>query len=258
MLIDTHCHLDEYSEEELQLALQHMKDHIMIVSGVNDTTNEKVLHLCEQYSNIYGVVGIHPEEVDSIKENSFEKLVSYLKYPKIVGIGEIGLDYHYTKENIDLQKSIFKKQLDLAEQYHKPVVIHSREALQDTYDILKQYPNLKGSVVLHAYSGSLEMAREFSKLGVFFGVGGVVTFKNAGKIKEVVKEIPLDCFLLETDSPYLTPEPYRGKKNEPYYVHFVAEKIAEIKEIEIESVIETTTKTAKEIFSLPILSSKEV
>lgn len=252
MMIDTHCHLDEYTEEELKVVLDHMKDHIMVVAGVNDHTNQAVMDLCNRYDNIYGVLGIHPEEVDSITEDSLHYIISNLNHPKVIGIGEVGLDYYYTKENIELQKQIFKQQLDIAVQYHKPVVIHSRDALQDTYDIIKQYQNMGIPFILHAYSGSVEMAREFRKLGVYFGIGGVVTFKNAGKIKEVVKELPLDCFLLETDSPYLTPEPYRGKKNEPYYVKFVAEKIAEIKEIDVNSVIKATTENANSIFSLNI------
>lgn len=259
MMIDTHCHLDEYSYEELKLVLEHMKDHIMIVSGVNDVTNQIVLEFCNQYSNIYGVVGIHPEEVENINQNSFILLESMLSDPKIVGIGEIGLDYHYTKENTELQKEVFIKQIELAKKYHKSVVIHSRDALQDTYDIIKQYKNDHIQFILHAYSGSVEMAKQFIKLGVKFGVGGVVTFKNAIKTKEVVEALPLEHFLLETDSPYLTPEPYRGQKNEPYNVIYVAQKIAELKHLTVNTVIQKTTENAISIFKLPIDSfGKEV
>ncbi len=258
MLIDTHCHLDEYSHEELKQVLEHMKDHIMIVSGVNDVTNQEVMNYCNQYPNIYGVVGIHPEEVENIGENSFVLLESLLKNPKIVGIGEIGLDYHYTKGNIEIQKEVFKKQIELAKKYHKPVVVHSRDALQDTYDIIKQYKDDSIPFILHAYSGSVEMAKQFVKLGVKFGIGGVVTFKNGVKTKEVVEALPLKHFLLETDSPYLTPEPYRGQKNEPYNVIYVANKIAEIKQISVDTVIEATTENAIQVFSLPIVSRKEV
>ena len=250
MLIDTHCHLDEYSKEELEPILDHMKDHIMIVSGVNDITNHFVVDLCNKYDNIYGVIGIHPEEVDHVSEDSFAYIESILNHPKIVGIGEIGLDYHYTKENVEKQKEIFIKQIELAQKYHKTIVIHSRDAIQDTYDIIKQYRNLQ--FVLHAYSGSVEMAKQFVQLGVKLGIGGVVTFKNAGKLIEVVKQLPMDHFLLETDSPYLTPEPYRGKKNEPYHVKLVAEKIAEIKGMDVEQVIAMTTHNAIFTFSLPI------
>ncbi len=250
MLIDTHCHLDEYSEEELKLVLEHMKDHIMIVSGVNDRTNHFVVDLCNRYDNIYGVIGIHPEEVDHVSEDHFIYVESMLNHPKIVGIGEIGLDYHYTKDNIERQKEIFIKQIELAQKYHKTVVVHSRDAIQDTYDIIKRYDNLQ--FVLHAYSGSLEMAKQLIQLGVKIGIGGVVTFKNASKLKEVVETLPMDHFLLETDSPYLTPEPYRGEKNEPYYVKFVAEKIAEIKKMSVEQVMYETSKNAIQTFSLPI------
>ena len=259
MLIDTHCHLDEYSKEELEQVLDHMKNHIMIVSGVNAKTNQKVVEYCNKYENIYGVVGIHPEEVDDVSEDDFVQIESFLQNSKIVGIGEIGLDYHYTKENIESQKEIFIKQIELAKKYQKPVVIHSRDALQDTYDILKNYKDDQIQFILHAYSGSVEMAREFIKLGVKFGIGGVATFKNAGKIKEVVEELSIDNFLLETDSPYLTPEPYRGQRNEPYYVKYIAEKIAELKHMDINEVICKTTENAIQVFSLPIdISGKEV
>lgn len=257
MLIDTHCHLDEYSEEELKTILDHMKDHVMIISGVNASTNKRVLELCHQYNNIYGVIGIHPEELDSAKEEDFVQIEEMLSYPKIVGVGEIGLDYHYTKDNIEKQKEIFIRQIELAKKYHKPIVIHSREAIQDTYDILCQYRNDSLQFVLHAYSGSVEMAKKFINLGVKFGIGGVVTFKNAGRIKEVVETFPLDYFLLETDSPYLTPEPYRGQRNKPYHVKLVAEKIAEIKNVNVKTVIEKTTKNACTVFSLPIMEENK-
>lgn len=257
MLVDTHCHLDEYSEEELKVVLEHMKNHIMIVSGVNDVTNQKVIELCKQYNNIYGVVGIHPEEIGKVSDDSFLQLELMLQNRKIVGVGEIGLDYHYTKDNIEKQKEIFIRQIELAKKYHKPIVIHSRDAIQDTYDILCQYKHDSLPFILHAYGGSVEMAKKFIDLGVKFGIGGVVTFKNAGKVKEVVETFSLEHFLLETDSPYLTPEPYRGQKNEPYHVKLVAEKIAEIKNINVEAVIEETTKNACAVFSLPIMEENK-
>lgn len=252
MLIDTHCHLDGYNEEELKLVLEHMKDHIMIVSGVNDITNKRVLELCHQYNNIYGAVGIHPEEIEHIQSDSFAQMEKMLQDDKVVAVGEIGLDYHYTKENIEKQKEIFIKQIELAKKYQKPIVVHSRDAIQDTYDIMKQYKDDHLQFVLHAYSGSVEMAEKFTLLGVHFGIGGVVTFKNAGKVKEVVEHFAIEHFLLETDSPYLTPEPYRGQKNEPYHVKLVAEKIAQIKQMKVEDVMLETTKNAIEIFSLPL------
>lgn len=252
MLIDTHCHLDEYSEDELDDILKQMNDHIMIVSGVNANTNRHVLELCNKYDNIYGVVGIHPEEVEKVEVDDWNLIEEMLCHPKIVGVGEIGLDYHYTKENIDLQKEIFVKQIELAKKYKKTIVVHSRDAIQDTYDIMCRYKNDHLQFVLHAYSGSVEMAEKFIDLGVKLGIGGVVTFKNAGKVKDVVETFSMEHFLLETDSPYLTPEPYRGQKNKPYYVKLVAEKIAEIKHIDVHLVIEETCRNACTVFHLPI------
>lgn len=252
MFIDTHCHLDAYSEEDFLDILSQMKDHIMIVSGVNDVTNQYVFDLCNKYENIYGVVGIHPEEVDKLSENSLLKIEEMLSNSKIVGIGEIGLDYHYTKENIEKQKDLFIKQIELAKKYKKTIVIHSRDAIQDTYEILDHYRKDHLQFVMHAYSGSVEMASRFVELGVKFGVGGVVTFKNAGKVKEVVETFSLEHFVLETDSPYLTPEPYRGALNKPYYVSFVAQKIAQIKKMEVDEVLRITSKNAISTFDLPI------
>ena len=256
MLIDTHCHLNEYNEEELNDILKQMKNHVMIVSGVNMVTNHHVLQLCNDYDNIYGVIGIHPEEIDQLSDDWLYKLEAMLNHPKIVGIGEIGLDYHYTKENIEKQKEIFIKQIELAKKYNKTIVVHSREAIQDTYDIINQYSQLQ--FVLHAYSGSVEMALKFIKNGVKLGIGGVLTFKNAGKIKEIVETFPIDNFLLETDSPYLTPEPYRGKKNKPYYVKFVAEKISEIKNIDVQDVSNITSQNAIDVFNLPTKLLKQL
>ncbi len=252
MLVDTHCHLDEYSDDELEIVMSRMKNHVMIVCGVNAFTNRRVLQLCDTYNNIYGVIGIHPEEIAQVKEEDFDEMEVMLKSSKVVGIGEIGLDYHYTKENMEKQKAIFIRQIELAKKYRMPIVIHSREAIQDTYDILCQYRGQNLQFILHAYSGSVEMAKKFIDLGVKFGIGGVVTFKNAGRVKEVVETISMDHFLLETDSPYLTPEPYRGTKNKPYYVKLVAEKVAELKRMPVEDVIKITSNHAISIFRLPI------
>lgn len=246
MLIDTHCHLSYEDYDNLDEIIKEMNG-IMIASGCDDKTNKEVLELVEKYENVYGTLGIHPEEIDNITNNSFKYIENNLSNPKIVGIGEIGLDYYWTKDNIDKQKEVFEYQVKLAEKYNKPVVVHSREAIQDTYDILKKYKVI-GSI--HCFSSSLEMAKEFIKLGYKIGIGGTSTFKNSKKIQEIVKELNIENILLETDSPYLSPEPFRGKKNKPSNVYYVALKVSELKNISVDEVLDKTSKTAIKIFDL--------
>lgn len=249
-MIDTHCHLNKKDYDNLEEIISRMQDNIMIVSGTNDETNLEVIELIDKYPNIYGVIGIHPEEVNNISENSFKIIEDNINNPKIVGIGEIGLDYYWTKETKEKQMEIFIKQIELANKYNKTVVIHSRESINDTYNILEKY--LKTKAVMHCYSSSLEMAKKFIDLGIKLGIGGVLTFKNSKTLKEVVENVSINDILLETDSPYLTPEPYRGQRNEPYNIIYVAEKIAELKNIELEKVFERTSKNAIEQFDLLI------
>ena len=246
MLIDTHCHLSYEDYDNLDEIIKNM-DGIMIASGCNDKTNKEVLELVNKYDNVYGTLGIHPEAVENISEDSFKFIEENINNPKIVAIGEIGLDYYWVSETQEKQKEVLKRQLDIATKYNKPIVVHSREAIQDTYDILKQY-NLKGS--LHCFSSSLEMAKEFIKLGYKIGVGGTVTFKNSKKLQEIVKEIDLKDILLETDSPYLSPEPFRGKRNNPSNTYFVAQKISELKDIDIKEVLDITSRNAIQLFDL--------
>ena len=245
MVIDTHCHLDEYDNLDSITDF----DGYMITSGCDQKSNEKVLEIVNSYDNVYGTLGIHPENVDSVKVEDVHFIEDNLNNQKIVAIGEIGLDYHYGSDNKEKQQVLFKKQLDLATKYHLPVVIHTRDAVNDTYNILKDY-NLKGTI--HCFSSSLEMAENFIKLGYKIGVGGVVTFKNAKKLQDIVQKINLEHILIETDSPYLSPEPLRGKKNEPINVKYVAEKIAELKQISLETVINITTNNALELFDINI------
>ncbi len=248
MMIDTHCHLEMEDYPDLELVIKKMQNNIIIVSGASDQSNRQVIDLCNRYNNIYGTIGIHPEEIDDNIDNYLQFIESNLNNPKIVGIGEIGLDYHYDDIPKDIQKKYFIKQLELARCYHKSVVIHTREALQETYDILKGYSDLK--IDIHCYSGSLEMARELIKLGCKLGIGGVLTFKNSERIKDVVRNIDLEHLMLETDSPYLTPEPFRGKRNEPYNIYYVALKIAELKNISLDEVFKVTTGNAISQFDL--------
>ena len=248
MLIDTHCHLEKKEYDDIDIIIKNM-DGYMIASGYNDETNLEVIELVNKYDNVYGVIGIHPEEVDYVTSDSFKIIENNINNPKIVGIGEIGLDYYYVHDNKDKQIDLFKKQIELAEKYNKPIVVHSRDAAQDTYDILK---DIKVKCDIHCYSYSYEMAKEFIKLGCRLGIGGVLTFKNSKNLKEVVEKLDIDNFLLETDSPYLTPEPYRGHKNNPSNVILVAKKIAEIKGLDYKDVVDKLNSNAIEQFDLDI------
>jgi len=246
MVVDTHCHLkdDEVSYQQIN----RMKNGIIVVSGVDNESNKEVINLCNKYDNVYGVLGIHPEYVNSYNNNDILFIEENLNNQKIIGIGEIGLDYYYEKDTKEKQKELFIKQLDLAHKYKKTVVIHSRDSIQDTYDILKNYKDI--NKILHCYSGSLEMALEFIKINTLFGVGGIVTFKNAKNLLEVVKNIPIENIVLETDSPYLTPEPFRGMTNEPYNVLLVLKKISEIKNLSEEEVENITYSNFLHVFDL--------
>lgn len=248
MMIDTHCHLGKEDYENIEIIIKNMENNKMIAAGVNDTTNKEVFELIKKYPTVYGAIGIHPTEVGISNEASLEWIENHLKEDKIVAIGEIGLDYHYGTEEKEKQIEFFRKQLELARKYHKPVVIHSRDAIEDTYNIMREYKDIK--MVLHCYSGSLEMAKRFLELDVYFGIGGVLTFKNSRVLKEVVSFLPLDHILLETDSPYLAPEPFRGSKNEPKNVLLVAEALANLRGISVEEVLNITTKNAFSRFDL--------
>lgn len=250
MFIDTHCHLSsEFYSDIPEVILEDEKAGMsqIIASFCEIDTVNDVCTFVDNYNIVYATIGFHPDQASRYTDNDLLNLKELcLKYKKIVGIGEIGLDYHYGKENRDEQIILFKKQLDLASELNLPVVIHSRDATKDTVDILKEY-SLNG--VIHCFSGSLEIAKEYIKMGFLLGIGGVVTFKNS-KLPLVVKEIPLESIVLETDSPYLTPTPYRGSVNSSKYIPIIAEKIAEIKEISISEVASITTNNALKLFDL--------
>lgn len=244
MIIDTHCHLDAYLNIE---EIINDFDGIMITSGYDDNSNLKVLELVNKYPNVYGTLGIHPEEADN--DYNLNIILDNIDNNKIVAIGEIGLDYHYIKDNKEKQQELFIKQLDIATKYNKPVVVHSREAISDTYDILSRY-NLKGTI--HCFSSTTEMALKFIDLGYKIGVGGVLTFKNGKKLQEVVNNIDIEDILLETDSPYISPEPFRGRENKPKNVYYVAMKLAELKGSNVNEIISKTSMNAKKVFNMAI------
>ena len=252
MIIDTHCHLFKEYYNNIDEVIKNMGNNIIIVNGTNAITNKEVILLCNKYKNIYGTLGIHPSEVNDVKEEDLLFIKKNLNNSKIVGIGEIGLDYYWTKENINKQKDLFIKQIRLAKEYKKTIVIHSRDAINDTYNILME-ENVDGNkVVMHCFGSSLEIAKKFIEMGVMLGIGGVVTFKNSVKLVEVVKKVDLNHILLETDSPFLSPEPFRGKTNEPVNVKLVAKKIAQIKGISEEEVYKITTCNAVRQFDLDV------
>lgn len=252
MMIDTHCHIlkEEYNNQEE--VINNMKGSIIIVSGASPKDTDEIIELTEKYDNVYGTIGIHPEFADTYKKEDINKIEKYLTHPKIVGIGEIGLDYHYGEEDKEKQKELFIKQISLANKYNKTIVIHSRDAKEDTYNIIEKYKNKETKCNMHCYSYDLEMAKKLTKNDITLGIGGILTFKNEKTLKEIVKEIDLKYLLLETDSPYLTPEPFRGKKNEPQNIKFVAKKISEIKDINEKKVFKETTNNAIRQFDLKI------
>lgn len=252
MMIDTHCHLGKEDYEDVSAVIKNMGNNIMIVSTASPTDIKEVIRLCEKYPNIYGTIGIHPEFADTYKDEDLNMVEKYLTHPKVVGIGEIGLDYYYTKENKEKQQELFIKQINLANKYKKTIVIHSRDAIEDTYNIIRNNKDENIKCNLHCYSGSLEMAERFIKLNATFGIGGVLTFKNEKKLKEIVEKFDLKYFVLETDSPYLTPEPFRGHKNEPVNIKYVADKISQIKCINLEKVLDITTQTAISQFDIKL------
>lgn len=248
MYIDTHCHvLSEYYNNIEVIVKKCIENNVtkIIVSGCDMKSNKEVLELVNKYDIIYGTLGFHPTELEDFKEEYFDFLIENINNKKIVGIGEIGLDYHYENTDKEKQRRIFNKQLEIAEKFNRPVVIHSRDAIQETYDMLSKY-NLKGSI--HCFSGSLEMAKLFIRLGYKIGVGGIITFKNAKNIIKVIENIDLSYILLETDSPYLSPEPYRGSKNDPSNISIIAEKLASLKNVSIAEVARVTTSSAEEEF----------
>lgn len=249
MFTDTHCHLFSEYFDNIDKVLDEAKAN-EVNKYINNATNLddalEVIKLSKNHNNLYYSLGIHPDSVDIDLTKIEDLIVNNLNDPKFVAIGEIGLDYHYGKVNKDRQIEVFEFQLSLAEKYNLPVIVHSREATQDTLDCIKKF-KVRGS--MHCFNGSLEVAKEYIKLGFYFGVGGVVTFKNA-KVYEVIKEIPLDRILLETDAPYLTPEPYRKYSNEPKYIPVIAEYLANLYNVSIDEVSFVTEKNVSNLFDI--------
>lgn len=253
MIIDTHAHYDDeqFDEDREQLLAGLQEAGIETVVNVGATLEGclSTIRLAEQYPFIYAAVGVHPDEVGTLDEEKFSWLKEKLSHEKVVAVGEIGFDYYWDQESHEVQKKWFLRQLEAAREAGLPVIIHSREAAADTLEMMKEYgQDLKG--IIHCYSYSVEHAREYVKMGYLLGIGGVVTFKNARKLKEVVEEIPLEALVLETDCPYLAPVPNRGKRNSSLNLPLIAEEIAAIKQISCEEVITQTRENARKLFGV--------
>ena len=249
-LIDTHSHIDMDGldcDETILNASQFGVEKI-VVPSVDRSSFEKVIGLSHKHEGVYCALGIHPSEAQKAQDADFNKIIELSKDEKVVAIGECGLDYYWDKSFINEQAEVFLKQIKIAKSLRLPLIVHDREAHKDTFDLLSRNIKDEIPVIMHCFSGSLEFANECIKKGFYIAIGGVVTFKNAKKLHEIALKIPLNHLLLETDAPYLTPEPYRGKRNEPAYVRFAAEKIAELRGISLDEIAEATTQNARKVF----------
>ena len=249
MIIDTHCHIYtsemENADEIIKEAAK--KDICLILNGTDPLSNKEILKLSSQYENVYAALGYFHSFADKITDEDISLLDNQLENDKVIAVGEIGLDYYHTKDNKDKQKELFEKMLNLAQKHALPAIVHSRKSIQDTFNILKKH-DVVGS--MHCYQGSAEMAREFIKLGFYIGIGGPITHKNNKKTRNMVKKVDISHMLVETDSPYLTPEEKRGEKNTPLNLKYIISKIAQELDMKEDNVIEITTHNARKLFKI--------
>lgn len=254
MLFDTHAHLNDEKfageqDEVIRRARENGVSRIMNI-GYNRYTIPTTLELAEKYDFIYAAVGWHPHDAKDMTDEDLAWIEELTKHPKVVALGEMGLDYYWDNSPRDVQADVFRRQIALARKVKLPIVIHDREAHQDIVEILREEKADEVGGIMHCFSGSWELAKQCLDLNFYISLGGPVTFKNAKKPKEVAEKVPLDRLLIETDSPYLTPEPYRGKRNESAYVHYVAEKIAELRNMDLEELAEVTTNNARTLLKI--------
>ena len=251
MIFDTHAHYDDEAfDDDREQLLERMRNRgveYIVNVGASMASCKSTIGLIRRFPYVYGALGVHPDEVAELTDDDYNWLAKSVYKPKIVAVGEIGLDYYWDDVPSDKQKDIFQQQVDLAKKHQKPIIIHCRDAYEDTYEVLKKngHPG-----IMHCYSGSVEMAKRFIDLGFYISLAGPVTFKNARVPKDVAEKIGLEHLLIETDCPYLTPHPYRGTLNEPANVVYIAQEIAKLKNMEIESVASQTTFNAKKIFGI--------
>lgn len=250
MLVDTHCHISKNDYDDINKVIEEAKQNNvekLIICGYDKESIKESIEISNKYNNVFLQLGYHPSEANITTEEDLKELKEIIKNNnKVVAVGEIGLDYHWEKDNKEKQKELFKKQIEIAKELNLPIVIHSRDAFQDTYDILKE-TNHYGDI--HCFSGNLENAKMYLKLGFYLGIGGVLTFKNSN-LKETIKEVPIDRILLETDSPYLAPTPHRGEQNSPKYIPLVAEELSNILEKDIKEIEKITTENAIKLFKI--------
>lgn len=254
MIFDTHAHYDDdaFDEDRDTLLGEIFSSGICCITdvGASVKSSKSAVALSKKWSQIYAAVGVHPDSTADMTEEDIETLRSLAQEKKVVAIGEIGLDYYWDNSPREVQKKWFERQLALAREVDLPVIIHSREAAKDTVDIMREAAKAGNTGVIHCYSYAAPMAKEYISMGFFIGIGGVLTFKNARVIKEVASEIPLSSIVLETDSPYLAPVPYRGKRNNSMYLKEVVKQLAQIKQVSEETVITTTLANAKRLYRL--------
>lgn len=249
MFVDTHCHIYEEYYDDINELIKKIKDSKIskvINNGCDNKSNVEVLNLIKKHDCMYGAIGIHPEFASTYSQDDLNFIEKNINTNKVIAIGEIGLDYHYGKENKELQIDLFRKQLELAQKYNKPVIVHSRDATLDTINVLKEF-KVKG--VIHSFSGSYEMAKIYLDMGFILGINGVITFKNCN-LSEVLKKLSLKDFVLETDSPYLTPVPFRGKKNDSSHIIDIANFIAELKNVSLEELSLETNANVSRVFDI--------
>lgn len=254
MLFDTHAHLNAIQYEEdvvevIERAKSEGVTHIVVV-GFDHDTIKRAMELTEQYDMIYAAVGWHPVDAIDMTDDDLKWIKELASHPKVVAIGEMGLDYYWDKSPKDVQKEVFRKQIQLAREVQLPIIIHNREATEDVIKILEEEKASEVGGIMHCFTGSLEVAKQCMEMNFYISFGGPVTFKNAKKPKEVAIEIPMDRLLIETDCPYLTPHPFRGKRNEPSYVKYVAEQIATLKGVSVEEIGRQTSDNAMRLFGI--------
>ncbi len=252
MFFDTHTHLDDekfdIDRDELIASLKDEGLSLAVNIGANIETSRNSIALAEKYDLIYAAVGVHPNDTGDMNDEDLAQIEEMAKHPRVVAIGEIGLDYHYDEPDPEIQKIWFEKQLKLAQKLSLPYVVHDRDAHADVLEIIKKVGYTNG--VMHCFSGSVEMAKEVTKMGMYVSIAGQVTFKNAPKVQAVATSVPLDKLLIETDSPYLTPEPFRGKRNNSSYVKYTAAKIAELRGMTTEEIAAITMENGKKFYNI--------
>ena len=252
MIFNTHSHLNDKTDEEIkELLLQCQEYGVSKIAaiGYNYNSSKSALELAKKHDNIYAICGLQPEEVTSYT-GDFGDFIELFNDDRCIAIGEIGLDYYYGKENKEAQLLAFEKQLQIACNYKKPIAIHCRDSHEDMFNLLNKYKDKLDGIIMHCYTGSVEMMERYLSIGAYVSISGVVTFKNAKTIKEVVVACPVDRLLVETDDPYLTPVPFRGKENKPAYVSYVVNEIASLKNLSFKEVADATYKNAKKVFHL--------